>query len=547
MTQTKGAKLVPLLEDSVECLFFSANSTDNFNWDALCLQLNTAIQNLSPNYIWHRDEFRVHKPIEFATKEDIPEHLAAITCFGDNIEDEWFIVYLVLELSKKFKNVIVQVRDDDGEFLLIEAADYLPSWANPDSTDNRVFIYQGHIHIIPPNLHRDAELKLKDALQIVACASDKTVASNAIQHSILKRIGNYPEKMYELFHRTVVKLPVDIAALISLKPSLMAPLVNAFCNHDFLDAKACKSIEYDDCVVIGIKFTKCLYAMLMHAKPLKNNNFKEINDKKCVIGHKLTAGYQILMNKPSLDMFASKQFKNFMSKLNASGYFKNNIEGSIDYKELLKNAKEFYSVMECPINSQVANEISNLKLSTEFAQTREALLQKKSTGEEFKLDDEDWLKINPDQLNQLLNSRYGKRTKFNDNDTLTANNITSKLSSFLMKTSDFEGIETTKDDSIGNVEFDPDDFVNSVQKMLDMIGIGKEASDSDEDNLSSGDDMEQDEALEVVKQERLQDNKTILQNIIQSMKEEGLSGPSSNLMKSVGFQKTDLLDSDDDE
>ncbi|XP_063363700.1 protein ecdysoneless homolog [Cydia amplana] len=545
MTQTNGAKVVPLLEDSVECLFFSANSADNFNWDALCLQLNTAIQDLSHNYIWHRDEFRVHKPIDFPTKEDIPEHLASITCFGDNIEDEWFIVYLVLELSKKFKNIIVQVRDDDGEFLLIEAADYLPSWANPDSTDNRVFIYQGHIHVIPPNLQREAELKLKDALQMIACASDKTVASNAIQLSILTRIGNYPEKIYELFHRTVVKLPVDVAALISLKPALIAPLVNAICNHDVLDAKACKSIEYNDCVIIGIKFTKCLYAMLMHAKPLKNNNFKEMNDKKFVIGHKLTAGYQLLMNKTNLDIFASKPFKNFMSKLNASGYFKNNIEGSKDYNELLKNAKEFYSVMECPINSQVANEMSNLKLSTEFAQTREALLQKKSTGEEFKVDDEDWLKINPDQLNELINSRYGKRTKFND--TLTANNITSELSSFLMKTSYFEGIETTKDESIGNVEFDPDDFVNSVQKMLDVIAIGKEASDSDEDNLSSGDDMEQDDELEVVKQEGLQDNKTILQNIIQSMKEEGLSGPSSNLMKSVGFQKTDLLDSDDDE
>jgi len=30
------------------------------------------------------------------------------------------------------------VRDSDGEFLLIEAADYLPKWLNPDTADNRV-------------------------------------------------------------------------------------------------------------------------------------------------------------------------------------------------------------------------------------------------------------------------------------------------------------------------------------------------------------------------------------------------------------------------
>lgn len=31
-----------------------------------------------------------------------------------------------------------RVEDNDGEFLLIEAADYLPKWLNPDSSQNRV-------------------------------------------------------------------------------------------------------------------------------------------------------------------------------------------------------------------------------------------------------------------------------------------------------------------------------------------------------------------------------------------------------------------------
>ena len=30
------------------------------------------------------------------------------------------------------------VCDGDGEFLLIEAADYLPNWLNPDTAENRV-------------------------------------------------------------------------------------------------------------------------------------------------------------------------------------------------------------------------------------------------------------------------------------------------------------------------------------------------------------------------------------------------------------------------
>lgn len=71
---------------------------------------------------------------------DSPEHLHSSTQVGDNIEDEWFIVYLVIEISKIFNELIIQINDNDGEFLLIEAADFLPKWLNPESAENRVSI-----------------------------------------------------------------------------------------------------------------------------------------------------------------------------------------------------------------------------------------------------------------------------------------------------------------------------------------------------------------------------------------------------------------------
>jgi hypothetical protein len=40
--------------------------------------------------------------------------------FGDNVEDEWFIVWLLLALTEKFPGAAARVWDDDGEFLLIE-------------------------------------------------------------------------------------------------------------------------------------------------------------------------------------------------------------------------------------------------------------------------------------------------------------------------------------------------------------------------------------------------------------------------------------------
>ena len=68
----------------------------------------------------------------------MPAHIGGCTEFGDNVEDEWFIVYLLQQITKTFPELTAKVGDNDGEFLLIEAADYLPKWLNPDNSENRV-------------------------------------------------------------------------------------------------------------------------------------------------------------------------------------------------------------------------------------------------------------------------------------------------------------------------------------------------------------------------------------------------------------------------
>lgn len=43
-----------------------------------------------------------------------------------------------------------RVWDDDGDFVLIEAAYNLPRWLNPDRAHNRVWWHAGRLHIVPP-------------------------------------------------------------------------------------------------------------------------------------------------------------------------------------------------------------------------------------------------------------------------------------------------------------------------------------------------------------------------------------------------------------
>lgn len=42
--------------------------------------------------------------------------------YGDHVEDEWWAVWLLLELSRSLPHLFIRLWDDDGDFLLIEVS-----------------------------------------------------------------------------------------------------------------------------------------------------------------------------------------------------------------------------------------------------------------------------------------------------------------------------------------------------------------------------------------------------------------------------------------
>ena len=135
-------------------------------------------------YIWQREGFTL------ALSSDA-SHLEGRTKPGDCVEDEWFIVWLLSQISRRWSNAVVSINDTDGEFLLIEAADVLPKWVTPTNAENRVWIKQGRLHLIPlqyksavPLPKQSAEedeqderyLSEQDALQANESAGERTLA-----------------------------------------------------------------------------------------------------------------------------------------------------------------------------------------------------------------------------------------------------------------------------------------------------------------------------------------------------------------------------------
>ena len=131
-----------------------------------------------------------------------------------------------------------RVKDSDGEFLLIEAAEFLPSWVTPETCEDKVFLYDGEIRILPKSFAANEEsYNLMEGLKYVREHPQETRADIFVQQAIRKRIAGYPEKIEENCHNAILYVPVGVAALLNAHPKLVAPAVRAFCERDLIDVK----------------------------------------------------------------------------------------------------------------------------------------------------------------------------------------------------------------------------------------------------------------------------------------------------------------------
>uniref|UniRef100_W8BJ81 Protein SGT1 ecdysoneless n=1 Tax=Ceratitis capitata TaxID=7213 RepID=W8BJ81_CERCA len=432
-------------------------------------------------YIWHKDEFQLQYRTECAqerllndeikdssndsaTALPLPPHLHGVTHYGDNIEDEWFIVHLLMELTREISGCVARVIDADGEFLLIEAADVLPTWANPDTCEQRVYLANGKMQLV-----QNSPSNSKKIMPVVTAV--EKIRQNPTLYSVAKDIQDCIDERMKLFngstnpaiHRQIARLPLGVASLLQKQPSLIASAVRAFCERDSIDLKACRSMRYfppEQCVRANVRFTRCLYAMLMHAnyKPdrkvgwlLTDDNTSE-EYKEQIVGIKIACGFEILASqaKSATKEENDPAWRAYVKNLSAKGYFRENLEGSEEYKRLMSEARTYYTKNNERFRTAplVGREILNLLKSME-------------TSEDVFCDDEnnlqpsdsdDWLNISADQLDAMLMERYGPKKLYKPNGGINAEEFTKNIADFLEKESTYEGIGDDDDDDDTDTE-----------------------------------------------------------------------------------------------
>jgi hypothetical protein len=219
-------------------------------------------------------------------------------------------VYLLRSLSVKFPSLSIRVEDSDGQFLLIEAADDIPSWLQPDTAHHRVWLRNGRLHIIPrpPRAPRTpAELVARSSIKhhplLSSCGHKLTQSialevlssgvidtlSPLVEASVNRRLADFPKCAIDANHHYVrVLLPLTGARVLRHSPELISNAVESFYLRDPIDMKAChkmarflpaptptttpsstssststsSTISDVPMVWSRVRFTRCLYAQL---------------------------------------------------------------------------------------------------------------------------------------------------------------------------------------------------------------------------------------------------------------------------------------------
>ncbi|KAI8328393.1 SGT1 protein-domain-containing protein [Choanephora cucurbitarum] len=586
--------------------------------------IHSLTQPIIDDYIWQKDRFQLS--IAYAQDQD-PTYpfLFGASRFGDCINDEWFIVYLLQQISKDIPEAVIALNDNDGDVILIEAALDLPHWLDPSNSQNRVYLYRGQVHIIPlPTSPADimqlntGRLRRERAIDQVR-TQPSTLASHGIQQAIADRTDPYPLAARQEHHRSRILLPSKAAFALLSQPQLITYAIEAFYLRDPIAMKACAAMATfspsEGMVETTIRFTKTSYAQAVSQKFYAPKPFRlpSMKEKKkyhaAELGMKVACGLEMLYHNSlashdhheesmaTYDFEADKKFAAYLAHLDQLGYFRDQKKGSQLYRQLYTQAKEQYlmykkeeALSEKPYcvaleDLDVDDEETfkqSLSLPSLPRQTIDTLLSHYSDEALEKLldrysnepeDSDDWMNVDPQQLEELLMKRMGTMNQSMMADlqkdfSPTGSRQLEEGVDLEKMMSNFENFVENSKSGIDGVEFpndlhefsddedeDEDEEEGAIQfDMAEFMRIlkGAENVESEKDLTEVMDEMDQEifghekisnSFTKLSKEEDEEDEDApvdvqlnLVKNVLESFKsQQGLPGPVGNMLSQFGF------------
>ena len=292
-------------------------------------EARSLLKSICKDHIWQRENFNLElasaKSAANASIQSPPVFscLYGKTCFGDSIDDEWLIVYILHQLSEKYQDLWIRIVDGDGQFFLVEAANELPKWLSPDNAEFRVWINQGKLLIIPrldqtagatPHGALSPVLTLEKALHFIEGSKFALLHLPELEKQAFYRIQKFPQKIQDNLHHAFITVPRKLAWLLHQESSYISPAIEAFYLRDSISLRSLQGAQVsafvfplNDFVTVSIKFTKVGYAQLVgqHSEGPETTSVgsaPEGNRQRLPIGmevgRKVTAGFEMLLSDP---------------------------------------------------------------------------------------------------------------------------------------------------------------------------------------------------------------------------------------------------------
>lgn len=344
--------------------------------------------------------------------------------------------------------------------LLIEAALDLPSWLDPSNSQNRVHLFHGQVHIIPlPTSPADilrtpssGNLKRHQAIDHIRRAPNTTQASPAIQRAIDERLQAFPA--HEIHHARCT-LPNAAAFVLLNEPQLITLAIDAFYLRDPIAMKACAAMRtfspQRGMTDATIAMTRTTYAQTVSQKfyapkPFRLPSVKEKSAFRWAeLGMKIACGLEMLYHSAvaaaEFDMKTNEdesyafdkdpKYAAYLTHLIKLGYFREERKGSKLYQLLEKQSKEQYlqykkessqteryvSLDDLDVEDEDTFRGNNDLLSGQgsirqridhiLKQYSEQTLQQLVDSNTRQEDNDDWMNVDPQQLEDLLMKRMG--------------------------------------------------------------------------------------------------------------------------------------------
>ncbi|KAA8905958.1 hypothetical protein TRICI_005209 [Trichomonascus ciferrii] len=517
------------------------------------------------DYQWHREAFNLN----FFILQEIA-CLYGITDIGSCLEDEWVIVFLLRKLSEKFSDIWVQVTDTDGEFLLIEAANVLPKWLVPEISDNRIWINNGEVCIIPDHEFAEIAPTFREAVEYLRLGGDM-YRDERVTKEAFNRMKDYPEQAKaNSTHRIKVIVPRKVAALLKQYPVYMSLALELFNSRSPEDEKIVRRravFPQNDTVECTVRFTRLQYAHML-GQPFD----EDIEDDRESMGNKVSAAMELLYAHSlsynyltDENVYDEPAFKDFLQNLAQDGYFMGEVPGTEKYNDMRDLAVQPY-------------------LESTRMQNEKGLFVKRTGEIELPTDEEiarwDQTTDSDKWLDLYLNDPEGKPDANNEEEMSTrVQEMLSKVQHFMNDGSaGLDGVNyyeeddssssssSDEDDDTGEPLFGPDDpkideddflefFLKEALKLspeeiesyradhnskpkpqMNTVPEEKEEEVNNEEEDDGFDEMEAELKKAGILSDDAPPDQQVLQNLLESIKSGGgVTGPAATLLGQLGI------------